>query len=304
MSGAAKRVARGGQLRLVGGVEMSRAAEAQPTMGLLAEAVGLVGTSGFPAKLAEICKALSGFESVFACAFFREHAPVVLYNDLKNTEDSAVLAPYLNWAYLLDPLHDLFRRGSGDCVAMLSEFAPDDFRQSDYFKRFYAATDLHDECGVILRFPDGAAIVLSLGIRHGTVARHDARAQLCFLLPVFGALARRHWPGLSPETTSGIGRIGGHVERAFALFGTSVLSERETDVAHLIVRGHSNKSIARLLGNSPETVKVHRKRIYTKLGVSSQGGLFSVFMAALSATPPGAETDPLEFLPSTFRPAY
>ncbi|MGH6806890.1 MAG: helix-turn-helix transcriptional regulator, partial [Ensifer adhaerens] len=33
---------------------------------------------------------------------------------------------------------------------------------------------------------------------------------------------------------------------------------------------------ARHLGNSPETVKVHRKRIYSKLKISSQGELFSL----------------------------
>ena len=47
-----------------------------------------------------------------------------------------MLTPYLNWAYLLDPLHELYREGDSDLVEMLSDFAPDDFRQSDYFKRF------------------------------------------------------------------------------------------------------------------------------------------------------------------------
>ena len=294
-------------LRLVAGTDHSHdsAAETAPrTVTLLAQAVLAVGTPRFPSLLAEICKKVSGFESVFACAFFPDHAPIVVFDDLETTDGAAVLTPYLNWAYLLDPLHELYRAGNGDLVEMLSGFAPDDFRQSDYFKRFYAATGLADECGVILRCGGGAAIVLSLGIRHGRSGRADARARLLDILPLLGALARRHWPGLSPASTSGIGRIGGHVEQAFALFGTSVLSDREAEVAHLIAKGHSNKSIARRLGNSPETVKVHRKRIYTKLGVNSQGGFFSVFMAALSATPPGAENDPLDFLPPDFCPAH
>ncbi|WP_306116009.1 MULTISPECIES: LuxR family transcriptional regulator [unclassified Roseovarius] len=294
-------------LRLVAGKDHpheSAGATAPRTVTLLAQAVLAVGTPRFPSLLAEICKKVSGFESVFACAFFPDHAPIVVFDDLETTDGAAVLTPYLNWAYLLDPLHELYRAGNGDLVEMLSGFAPDDFRQSDYFKRFYAATGLADECGVILRCGGGAAIVLSLGIRHGRSGCADARARLLDILPLLGALARRHWPGLSPASTSGIGRIGGHVEQAFALFGTSVLSDREAEVAHLIAKGHSNKSIARRLGNSPETVKVHRKRIYTKLGVNSQGGFFSVFMAALSATPPGAENDPLDFLPPDFCPAH
>lgn len=299
MSMQAKRNPTRQRLQLV----VSEGSPAPKQNDLLAEAISTLGTSSFPTLLAEICKEASGFESVFACAFFPDHAPIVVFDDLKTTEGAAVLAPYLSWAYLLDPLYDLYREGAEDRVEMLSDFAPDDFRQSAYFKRFYAATGLVDECGVILRCAGGAAIVLSLGIRRDFLTRQDASARLRDILPLLGALARRHWPGLSPASTSGIGRIGGHVEQAFTLFGTSVLSEREAEVAHLIAKGHSNKSIARRLGNSPETVKVHRKRIYTKLGVNSQGGFFSVFMAALSATPPGADIDPLRFLPPGFNPA-
>ncbi len=307
MRGGVSRSQISAPLRIVGGRDAPVATDfpiGEICLESVGEAIGLVGTASFPAALAEICELASGFETAFVCAFFQDHAPVAIYDDLNTAEGNAVLGPYLKWAYLLDPLHDLTRDSEGDCVAMLSDFAPDDFRQSDYFKRFYLATGLKDECGVILRNSDGAAIVLSLGIRHEASAQAGAAARLRHLLPVLGALVRRHWPGLSPDTAFGIGRIGGHVERAFALFGASCLSIRESEVARLIAKGHSNKSIARLLGNSPETVKVHRKRIYTKLGVTSQGGFFSLFMAALSATPPGAETDPLAFLPKGFRPSY
>ena len=71
----------------------------------------------------------------------------------------------------------------------------------------------------------------------------------------------------------------------------------------LVLMGHCNKAIATLLNISTETVKVHRKRIYTKLGVVTHGGLFSVFFAALTHTPTGCETDPLAWLPVGFRPA-
>ncbi|MCY1250836.1 Bacterial regulatory protein, luxR family [compost metagenome] len=54
------------------------------------------------------------------------------------------------------------------------------------------------------------------------------------------------------------------------------VSVREAEVIRLMLKGHSTKSIARHLGNSPETVKVHRKRIYSKLKISSQGELFSL----------------------------
>ncbi len=95
-----------------------------------------------------------------------------------------------------------------------------------------------------------------------------------------------------------VGAIGLHIEAALCRFGASRLSDREAAVARLILRGHSSKGIARLLGNSPETVKVHRKRIHTKLGLASAGGLFSLFMASLCATPEGSTRDPLFYLPN------
>jgi DNA-binding NarL/FixJ family response regulator len=47
------------------------------------------------------------------------------------------------------------------------------------------------------------------------------------------------------------------------------LSEREREVFQLIAEGHSNKSIAALLGVSPATVETHRAHIMEKLDVHS-----------------------------------
>lgn len=98
---------------------------------------------------------------------------------------------------------------------------------------------------------------------------------------------------LPPNAFSAQGSMGLHVMSAMAQFGTSRLSEREAEVARLILQGHSSKVIARMLGNSPETVKVFRKRIHTKLGLATSAELFSLFLAALCAAPHGSADDPL-----------
>jgi DNA-binding CsgD family transcriptional regulator len=101
---------------------------------------------------------------------------------------------------------------------------------------------------------------------------------------------------LPPSAFSVHGAMGLHVMSAMAHFGTSRLSEREAEVARLILQGHSSKVIARMLGNSPETVKVFRKRIHTKLGLATSAGLFSLFLSALCAAPHGTDDDPLIYL--------
>jgi DNA-binding CsgD family transcriptional regulator len=53
---------------------------------------------------------------------------------------------------------------------------------------------------------------------------------------------------------------------------------REREIAHLILRGHSVKSTAQVLGISPETVRMHRKHLYTKLEINSQAELFALFI--------------------------
>jgi len=51
-----------------------------------------------------------------------------------------------------------------------------------------------------------------------------------------------------------------------------------------VLRGYSNKLIARELDLSPETVKVYRKRVNRKLGTSSSRQIFTSFFALPSDT--------------------
>jgi DNA-binding CsgD family transcriptional regulator len=50
----------------------------------------------------------------------------------------------------------------------------------------------------------------------------------------------------------------------------------------MILQGHSSKSIARQIGIAPGTVKLHRKAIYRKLGITSQSELFASFLQTLA----------------------
>jgi DNA-binding NarL/FixJ family response regulator len=50
----------------------------------------------------------------------------------------------------------------------------------------------------------------------------------------------------------------------------SDLTERELEILQLVARGLSNKEAARAIGRTDETVKIHLKNVFTKLGVADR----------------------------------
>jgi len=99
------------------------------------------------------------------------------------------------------------------------------------------------------------------------------------LSPVVSALARAEWQGLDRGT--------GPLEDTPALLINAArqqgiaLSPRQATVGLMILRGHSTPSIALSLGVSPQTVKVFRKQLYARCGISSQAELFSLMLPLL-----------------------
>ena len=115
------------------------------------------------------------------------------------------------------------------------------------------------------------------------------------LTPVIEACLKRWWEAHNlPE-----GNLEFHsqVVLAFDQFGRSRLTSREVEVLQCMLKGHSIKSLADHFHIIVDTVKHHRKNIYTKLGIRSQGELFDLFLTTISAYRPGQDTDPLQFLP-------
>lgn len=77
---------------------------------------------------------------------------------------------------------------------------------------------------------------------------------------------------LDAEAVDCVLRAAGHAVRQRKRDVPGALSPREVEVLRLVAKGHSNKSIAGLLGISPKTVGHHVQHIYDKLGVSTRAG--------------------------------
>jgi DNA-binding CsgD family transcriptional regulator len=64
-----------------------------------------------------------------------------------------------------------------------------------------------------------------------------------------------------------------------------MLTPREREVVEFTLKGHSAAAVGRLLEISAGTVRIHRRNIYSKLRIRSQGELFSAFIATLLDDP-------------------
>ncbi len=259
----------------------------------LTAAIKAIGQRTFPEMLAVFCMGLANAEAAHLSAFFKSDKPLEIFSSRTEARAVSALETYFDVAFVLDPFHELFLSAATDRVDSLRDIAPDDFLKSEYYERFFRDLALTDECGLMLPISSEAALFLSMGV-------HDDRAmsinRLRAMLPVIAALARRHWTVLTPESTDGSGRLAAHLDESFAAFGNSVLSPREAEITRLILKGHSTKAIALMFNNSPETIKAHRRRIYSKLGLATQGALLPLFLDALRAMPPGGKGDPLQYL--------
>lgn len=259
----------------------------------------LIGAIDQPVVLDVLMDGLSGavaFDNWYA-VFFRDNATPV---EIDHSEKRTRRERYVEGPYLLDPFYTAFINGAEPGCHAMRDLAPPDFRQSRYYIEYYAPWGAGDEIGYLLPVSEGVSAHLSLA-RKQTNARFSKadRRFMEVVQPVVHEVFRRIWPRIRPDLgVSDAVRIGFHfrISQAFRSFGTSVLTEREGEITHLLLRGHSAKSAARLLGISPGTVRNHMKSIYIKLKIGSQSELFGLFFEALSSVEGDVNVDPLAFL--------
>lgn len=66
-----------------------------------------------------------------------------------------------------------------------------------------------------------------------------------------------------------------HVGEAELKVRLKTLTKREREICFLMVRGYGNLEIAALNGSSAGTVKIHRRRVLSKMGVDTLAGLLT-----------------------------
>ncbi|MBW3098578.1 LuxR C-terminal-related transcriptional regulator [Pseudohoeflea coraliihabitans] len=256
---------------------------APPARSPVARVVAAIDTADFFPAMTDYLRSVVPFRGIFVTHLHRDRPPGHVYDNVRAERHRVVVNQYLDSAYLLDPVYDAYLSGRINCAMRLRDIAPDRFRSSTYFRRYYQKIVLRDEMALLVPMPGDDALFYSLG-RLGDEPRFTARAVRAFQdeMPVITALTGKHFDrGRHGPSGPRDVPAGPSLTAALEAFGRDVLTAREREVATLILKGHSSASVAAVAGIAVATVKIHRKNIYRKLGLSSQSELLSLFLRSV-----------------------
>lgn len=264
----------------------------------LAELCGNGFTTGTMLGLAaELVERLS-VDSVLILRYHEGASPQLLYGQTDHAHRLNKIDDYLLAHYALDPFYrriDLCARRSVIC---LREVIEEDFATSEYYRVHYQLAGLCDEMCFCCADGAGGYVALSLSRaigkpRYAPAEVHAARA----IAPLVNAALARTWRALLPEAPVSAHAARGdhhrHIENARLHFGRSVLTVREFEILQHLLHGKSIDLIAQRLDIAVSTVKVHRKHIYSKLGINSQAEIFTLFLEVVARATYEPGCDPL-----------
>ncbi len=221
-------------------------------------------------------------DTIVMLAYGQNQPPVSLYDDCPPDRRLRIVNSYISGAYKLDPFYLNCVSQAEAGLYRLKSLAPDHFSRSEYYRTYYKKIGIIDELGFFVRLEAGNYAVISLG-RYRGEGEFSKRAidDLREVEPVVRSSAARNWRSLSIQVPI-------VPELPPDLFVQ--LTEREREIALMVLRGYSSEAIALNFGISRQTVKVHRRNVYAKLRISSATELFRLYMtkAALTqgTTPP------------------
>jgi len=252
----------------------------------LAAAIANLGEARLPKVLNRWLQTELRHDNTTIIAYFSNSPPKpILLESAHPTVHENFGSVYLAGAYLLDPFYDLFRKNVAAGVYRLNTVAPDNFKRNQYYLEYYRNTNMVDEIAFVSYPSPGVSLHISLGRDGVSKRRYSARdmQNANRIAPIVTALAANHWGDMALAHAADKGGVAVDLIRALKHERRISLSNRQAEIAMLILQGHSSVSIGLNLGISFQTVKVHRKQLYRKCGISSQAELFRTILPVLGA---------------------
>lgn len=246
-----------------------------------------LGSSEFAKTLSQALQEIAPIDYTVVFGYLGSERPLDLYDDFPTRKREIMVEDYQEGPYLLDPFYLAVADHVNPGLYRLRDLAPDRFYQGEYFRNYYKQTGLAEEICYVIRLPREATVCLSLMRADKAFSAKDMR-NLGKTWPVVSAACRQHWANLADqfaeESDDGPDMRRRTLEEAFQKFDDGLLTPREKEVVEFTLKGHSADAVGRILRISPGTVRIHRRNIYSKLRIRSQGELFSRFIDALLGT--------------------
>lgn len=234
---------------------------------------------GFVAML----RALVPFDYSVIFAYRGNERPIDLFSTFNREEYHIFVALYQEGPYLLDPFYSAATLPKPG-IWRMRELAPDRFFASEYYRNYYIQTGLSEEIGFFMPVGDDVTVVLSL-MRSEKAGpfRPKEYDLLQDVAPLVRTIVENRWSNLAGRFATRL-KQGAHDRDARGLkdLGNKNLTPREQAIIELVLQGHSSESIGLRLGVATGTIKVHRRNIYRKLGISSQTQLMSHYLDSLN----------------------
>lgn len=249
------------------------------------ELIAAIGSDQFAAGLSTMLRQVAAFDFTVIFGYRGSARPVDLYDDFPTGKRRVFVTDYQEGPYLLDPFFHASALPVKAGLYRMKDLAPDRFYQGEYFRNYYVKTGLAEEIGYFVDLPGEVVVVVSLMRAEKPFTAREVAA-LDGVRPIVEAGIRKNWTDLlatfsqAPDET-GQSKIQRHIEHAFQTFGDAILTPREREVVEYTLKGHSAEAAGRIMGISSGTVRIHRRNIYAKLRIRSQGELFSQFIHRL-----------------------
>lgn len=254
----------------------------------LGQMVKALHSANFSEALSYFVRKLVDFDNLIVIAYHKSHNPEVLYREFNDPVVYQTMdTHYVSAAYLFDPFYQAVSGGLQTGIHQIFELAPDQFKQTSYFKEYYRDTTLIDEFAIFARVTHDTTITACFGRdkSSGIPFKKSELALVKSFEHLLSALCEQHWKDYMPKEGRNISlppiteRLRFELNKQHQI----ALSARQAEVALFILQGHSSLSIALNLSISKETVKVFRKQLYTKCNISSQAELFALMMPIFSS---------------------
>jgi DNA-binding CsgD family transcriptional regulator len=255
------------------------------SMQALGQLISSLEKDNFASSLSSALREVAPFDFTVVFGYRGSAQPLDLYDDFPRGKGKVFVEDYQAGPYLLDPFYLASTKPVDSGLYRLRDLAPDRFYQSEYFRNYYVQTGLAEEIAFFINLPDEAVVIVSLMRARKSFTAKEFR-DLGQYFPVVLAACQKHWSELALKfgaSGSNLQALGNarSLEVALENFGKDLLTTREREVVEFTLKGHSAVAVGKILEISPGTVRIHRRNIYSKLRIRSQGELFSGFIKTL-----------------------